>query len=194
MTAEKEPYVRPSWDEYFMTLATQVATRTTCLRRAVGGWRVDRVVPAHGNQQHVNASKRRKLLFLQLLAQVAQMRHALSLGLDDIDRVFPAKQTVLVVMEAVDRRHAEGGLLPAQAHRLGIAVVAVAVAAQHCVRRQLRQRKSRHRAGRIGIKNDGALRRFQQKTGMAVPGQFHHASPLFSSVYQSVRDAARFFS
>lgn len=27
---------RPSWDEYFMTLAHQVATRTTCLRRAVG--------------------------------------------------------------------------------------------------------------------------------------------------------------
>ncbi|MDO5116975.1 MAG: cytidine/deoxycytidylate deaminase family protein [Eggerthellaceae bacterium] len=27
---------RPSWDEYFMTLATQVSSRTTCLRRAVG--------------------------------------------------------------------------------------------------------------------------------------------------------------
>ena len=27
---------RPSWDEYFMTLADQVASRTTCLRRAVG--------------------------------------------------------------------------------------------------------------------------------------------------------------
>ena len=27
---------RPSWDEYFMNLAEQVATRTTCLRRAVG--------------------------------------------------------------------------------------------------------------------------------------------------------------
>lgn len=27
---------RPSWDTYFMTLAEQVATRTTCLRRAVG--------------------------------------------------------------------------------------------------------------------------------------------------------------
>lgn len=27
---------RPSWDEYFMTLAKQVATRTTCIRRAVG--------------------------------------------------------------------------------------------------------------------------------------------------------------
>ena len=25
-----------SWDEYFMTLANQVATRTTCIRRAVG--------------------------------------------------------------------------------------------------------------------------------------------------------------
>ena len=27
---------RPSWDEYFMRLAHEVATRTTCLRRAVG--------------------------------------------------------------------------------------------------------------------------------------------------------------
>ena len=27
---------RPSWDEYFMTLANQVATRTTCMRRGVG--------------------------------------------------------------------------------------------------------------------------------------------------------------
>ena len=28
--------IRPSWDEYFMKLANEVATRTTCLRRAVG--------------------------------------------------------------------------------------------------------------------------------------------------------------
>ena len=27
---------RPSWDEYFMKLTHEVATRTTCLRRAVG--------------------------------------------------------------------------------------------------------------------------------------------------------------
>lgn len=27
---------RPSWDEYFMTITEQVASRTTCLRRAVG--------------------------------------------------------------------------------------------------------------------------------------------------------------
>ena len=27
---------RPSWDEYFMTLADEVCTRTTCTRRAVG--------------------------------------------------------------------------------------------------------------------------------------------------------------
>lgn len=27
---------RPSWDEYFMKLAHEVATRTTCMRRAVG--------------------------------------------------------------------------------------------------------------------------------------------------------------
>lgn len=29
-------YDRPSWDEYFMKLANEVATRTTCIRRAVG--------------------------------------------------------------------------------------------------------------------------------------------------------------
>lgn len=27
---------RPGWDEYFMKLANEVATRTTCVRRAVG--------------------------------------------------------------------------------------------------------------------------------------------------------------
>ena len=27
---------RPSWDEYFMTLANEVRTRTTCMRRGVG--------------------------------------------------------------------------------------------------------------------------------------------------------------
>ena len=31
-----ESVSRPSWDEYFMKLAHEVATRTTCLRRAVG--------------------------------------------------------------------------------------------------------------------------------------------------------------
>ena len=30
------PDTRPSWDEYFATLAKQVSTRTTCMRRAVG--------------------------------------------------------------------------------------------------------------------------------------------------------------
>lgn len=29
-------YERPSWDEYFMKLAEEVQTRTTCLRRPVG--------------------------------------------------------------------------------------------------------------------------------------------------------------
>ena len=33
---DMEQLHRPSWDEYFMTLANQVATRTTCVRRGVG--------------------------------------------------------------------------------------------------------------------------------------------------------------
>ena len=33
---DMEQLHRPSWDEYFMTLANQVATRTTCIRRGVG--------------------------------------------------------------------------------------------------------------------------------------------------------------
>lgn len=40
---------RPSWDEYFMKLAHEVATRTTCLRRAVGALIVkDRRILATG--------------------------------------------------------------------------------------------------------------------------------------------------
>ncbi|MCI8367143.1 MAG: dCMP deaminase family protein [Eggerthellaceae bacterium] len=35
-TATPRPDERPSWDEYFMMLAEEVATRTTCLRRGVG--------------------------------------------------------------------------------------------------------------------------------------------------------------
>ncbi len=31
-----DPWNRPSWDDYFMKLAFEVATRATCLRRAVG--------------------------------------------------------------------------------------------------------------------------------------------------------------
>ena len=30
------PHTRPSWDEYFMDITKRVATRSTCLRRAVG--------------------------------------------------------------------------------------------------------------------------------------------------------------
>lgn len=36
MEQQEEKHERPSWDEYFMKLANEVATRTTCMRRAVG--------------------------------------------------------------------------------------------------------------------------------------------------------------
>jgi len=32
----ESPHHRPSWDEYFLQLAGQAATRSTCLRRRVG--------------------------------------------------------------------------------------------------------------------------------------------------------------
>ncbi len=31
-----KPFIRPSWDEYFMSIALLVAQRSTCLRRQVG--------------------------------------------------------------------------------------------------------------------------------------------------------------
>lgn len=41
--------MRPSWDEYFMTIAHDVSTRTTCLRRACGAVIVkDRQILATG--------------------------------------------------------------------------------------------------------------------------------------------------
>lgn len=36
MTTEKSLTSRPTWDEYFLQLARQAATRSTCLRRQVG--------------------------------------------------------------------------------------------------------------------------------------------------------------
>ena len=41
---------RPSWDEYFMDITRRVATRSTCLRRAVGAILVhDKRIIASGN-------------------------------------------------------------------------------------------------------------------------------------------------
>ena len=31
-------HVRPNWDEYFMKITEDVGTRSTCLRRQVGGY------------------------------------------------------------------------------------------------------------------------------------------------------------
>ena len=132
---------------------------------------------ADRDQQHVDFPQRRELRIIQLVPQVAQVRHALPLGLDDVDRVFPAQQAALVVMEAVDRGHAERGLLPGERHRSVIAVVPVTVAAEHRVRLQRRQRYPGHRARRVGVENNGALRRLQQKAGMSQPGEFHCAAP-----------------
>jgi len=36
MTEEKQPYIRPSWDEYFMEIARTVAKRATCDRGRSG--------------------------------------------------------------------------------------------------------------------------------------------------------------
>ncbi|MFA6078922.1 MAG: cytidine/deoxycytidylate deaminase family protein [Candidatus Omnitrophota bacterium] len=36
MTKKAESYHRPSWDEYFLSIADLVSTRSTCLRRRVG--------------------------------------------------------------------------------------------------------------------------------------------------------------
>lgn len=49
MNGPEGPDQRPSWDEYFITLAAQVATRSTCARRAVGAVLVrDRRILATG--------------------------------------------------------------------------------------------------------------------------------------------------
>ncbi len=48
-TAENEGKKRPSWETYFMDIAIQVATRSTCIRRSVGALIVkDRRILATG--------------------------------------------------------------------------------------------------------------------------------------------------
>lgn len=53
--------------------------------------RIDRVIPADGDQQRIAALDRRELLLAQLMAKVAAVHKRHSLGAQDMDGVLAAK-------------------------------------------------------------------------------------------------------
>ena len=64
---------RPSWDEYFMKMANDVATRTTCLRRGVGAVIVkDRRIPV--SYTHLDVYKRQAVDGLRVAEAIVAAR------------------------------------------------------------------------------------------------------------------------
>jgi len=53
--------------------------------------RVDRIVPANGDQQRIAALDRRELLLIQLVAEVTAVHERQALGAQDMDDVLSAK-------------------------------------------------------------------------------------------------------
>ena len=82
---------RPSWDEYFMTIARDVSTRTTCLRRACGAVIVkDRQMLATGGSaaaavQFLRDKGAENIKLIVLIAAPEGLREVLDTCGDDID-------------------------------------------------------------------------------------------------------------
>ncbi len=77
--------IRPSWDEYFMAITRQVATRSTCLRRKVGAIIVKdkRILTTgyNGAPMRVKNCLERATCLREELGVVAGQRHEICRGL-----------------------------------------------------------------------------------------------------------------
>ncbi len=121
---------RPSWDEYFMKLANEVATRTTCLRRG-GGCRHREGPPHPGHRLQRRAHRHAPLRRDRLPAPAA--RRAQRAAPRDLPR--PARRA---------ERHHPGGALRHQHHgRVHLR--------EHAALRRVRQdaHQRRHRGDRL---------------------------------------------
>lgn len=77
--------------------------------------------------------------------------------LQDMDPVFSAERAVLIVVEGMDHRDCKGRALfsGGKVHRVRMAVVTVAMAAQHVAGGKRKGRKSRDGIWGVGIKDNG---------------------------------------
>lgn len=124
---------------------------------ALGLRGVDGVIPADGDEQHIDAAELLKLCARQLMAEIAEVREVYTLGGDDGNEVPAAKLSVLAVVKGLDLAQLHFGLVPGKDDLLRCAMVAVPVAAYYRVSRQLRQLKPRDGAGGIGVEDHSPI-------------------------------------
>ena len=142
---------------------------------------VDGVIAADGNQHQVEALQLLHHLRARLAAQIAQMRDAKPVALDQEDHVPAALRTLRVVVvggQTRDVQAAEVELADAVEHggvagqRLNEIVVAVAVADQRRVGARRAERIAHVLVEGIGHQRR-AVGKGHAEAGMAVPFQFH---------------------
>ena len=121
---------RPSWDEYFMKLANEVATRTTCMRRGVGAVIV----------------KDRRILATGYNGVPTGMRHCAETGCLRQQLGVPSGQR----HEICRGLHAEQNAI-IQAARYGINITGASHLREHAALRRVRQdaHQRRHRGDRL---------------------------------------------
>ena len=124
---------------------------------ALGLCGVNGIIPADGDEQHIDAAKLLKLRARQFMAKIAEVREAYALGGDDGDEVPAAKLAVLAVVKGLDLAQLHFGLVPRKDDPIRGAVVAVPMAAYYRVSRQLRQLKPRDGAGGIGVEDHSPI-------------------------------------
>ena len=124
---------------------------------ALGLRGVDGVIPADGDEQHIDAAKILKLRARQLMAKVAEVREVYTLGGADGNEVPAAQLSVLAVVKGLDLAQLHFGLVPGKNDTLRCAMVAVPVTAYHRVGLQLRQLKPGNGAGGIGVEDHSPI-------------------------------------
>lgn len=118
------------------------------------------------------------------MAHVAEVRHARAAAGDYADEVLAALLALHVVVEAAERLDGVVRLLAGEGDLVLGVVVAVAVAAKHQVRRELRQLQTAGKAVGIGVEDDRAGAGFKHEAGVSVPCKFHKSPPPENLLYK----------
>lgn len=173
---------------------------------ALCGSGVYRIEAADGYQQDIHAVQSRCLLIGQFAAYVSEMCNANIIDGDDVYGVFAALFTLYIVMIRAELGDGERHVMDSgELYSLGIAVIIVAVAAQHDIRSFIYVSKAGNTAGLEGIEHQTMLSCRDLKCRMSEPtngyGITHGASSFAffciiaqkMCIYSPFRQDAKYF-
>ncbi len=161
------------------------------VRSGLGPGGVNGVKAPYRNQNGITAAQLRQLLRTQRMAQISEVGHGDAAGGEFADHIASPQRAALVVVEGLYLRNGER-VLPAggQADLFGVAVVKVVVAAIDGVRLRLRVRQAGNLV--VGVQQSAEAPGFQDKAGMAQPGDRHvQILPCFTFPPSSRRSPER---